>query len=71
MTDIADKASEREQQLNSDAMQAHRARVQAAETPRLKDGHRVCLDCDDPIDPRRLAANPAAVRCTECQLFHE
>lgn len=28
---------------------------------------RACVDCDDPIDARRLAAAPAAIRCTHCQ----
>ena len=27
----------------------------------------VCLDCGDPISPRRLEAVPWAVRCTACQ----
>jgi RNA polymerase-binding transcription factor DksA len=26
-----------------------------------------CLDCGKEIKPERLAANPAAVRCIECQ----
>jgi RNA polymerase-binding transcription factor DksA len=26
-----------------------------------------CKDCNDAIDPRRLAAEPFAVRCTRCQ----
>jgi DnaK suppressor protein len=25
-----------------------------------------CLDCDEPIDPRRLDADPAAERCIGC-----
>lgn len=28
---------------------------------------RVCRDCDDPIEPARLAARPAAVLCVHCQ----
>lgn len=27
----------------------------------------LCKDCDEAIDPRRLAAEPFAVRCTACQ----
>ncbi|MFT3957020.1 MAG: TraR/DksA C4-type zinc finger protein [Piscinibacter sp.] len=27
----------------------------------------LCKDCDEAIDPRRLAAEPFAVRCTGCQ----
>jgi DnaK suppressor protein len=26
----------------------------------------LCLDCEDPIDPRRLDADPAAERCIRC-----
>jgi hypothetical protein len=26
-----------------------------------------CLDCGDEIDPARIKANPAAVRCIDCQ----
>jgi DnaK suppressor protein len=35
---------------------------------RLDSGHYgQCKDCDELIDPRRLAAEPFAVRCTRCQ----
>lgn len=27
----------------------------------------LCKDCDEAIDPRRLSAEPFAVRCTACQ----
>ncbi len=27
----------------------------------------MCLDCGDEIEPARRRANPAAVRCVECQ----
>ena len=27
----------------------------------------LCKDCDEPIDGRRLAAEPFAIRCTACQ----
>ncbi|MGD9831534.1 MAG: TraR/DksA family transcriptional regulator [Piscinibacter sp.] len=27
----------------------------------------LCKDCDEPIDTRRLAAEPFAIRCTACQ----
>ncbi len=26
-----------------------------------------CIDCGEPISPARLAAQPGAVRCIECQ----
>jgi len=31
----------------------------------------VCPDCGAAIAPARLRANPAALRCTECQSHHE
>src|SRR5690606_29696806 len=35
---------------------------------RLAHGHYgICISCGEPIDPERLEANPAAVRCFECQ----
>lgn len=27
----------------------------------------LCIDCDEPIDLRRLRAHPAALRCARCQ----
>jgi RNA polymerase-binding transcription factor DksA len=33
----------------------------------IEDGRVICIDCDVPIDPRRLVVFPHAVRCTECQ----
>jgi len=30
-----------------------------------------CPDCDLPIAAARLRANPAALRCTDCQAHHE
>ena len=30
-------------------------------------GRATCADCDEPIEPARRKANPAAVRCIACQ----
>jgi RNA polymerase-binding transcription factor DksA len=30
-----------------------------------------CVDCGEPIAPARLAVNPTATRCAECQAQHE
>jgi RNA polymerase-binding transcription factor DksA len=30
-----------------------------------------CIDCGEPIAPARLAVNPTATRCAECQAQHE
>lgn len=32
---------------------------------------RVCTDCDDPIEPERLAVKPDARRCIHCQVAAE
>ena len=35
---------------------------------RIADGsYGRCVDCDEPIEPARLLAQPTALRCTECQ----
>lgn len=30
-----------------------------------------CIDCDDPIGALRKAAAPHAIRCAECQGYHD
>lgn len=30
-----------------------------------------CIDCGEPIQPARLAVNPAASRCAACQIAYE
>lgn len=42
-------------------------RADSGERPREYRGVRYCLDCDDPIDPRRIDALPSVVRCAFCQ----
>ncbi|NWO05553.1 MAG: TraR/DksA C4-type zinc finger protein [Alteromonadaceae bacterium] len=41
------------------------------ETPLVVGGQRLCLYCEDPLPEARLAANPRAVRCVECQTDHD
>jgi DnaK suppressor protein len=42
------------------------ARIDAA-LRRLENGEfGICVACGDPIDPRRLDAEPTAIRCLEC-----
>jgi RNA polymerase-binding transcription factor DksA len=31
----------------------------------------ICTECGSPIDPRRLVAQPTALRCRECQVVAE
>ncbi len=66
--DDADRAQRLEEQQRESALAARGA---PAETPRTHHGARVCLGCDERIEAPRLAANPQAVRCTECQRRHE
>jgi RNA polymerase-binding protein DksA len=39
---------------------------------RIDDGsYGICTDCSTPIDPRRVLAQPTALRCVECQAITE
>jgi len=39
---------------------------------RLGDGsYGICIDCGEPIDPRRVVARPVAPRCVGCQAIAE
>lgn len=70
--DVADEANRYNEQFQSIAMRNHLAsRSRQEEEPLVIDGERCCIDCHDPIDPRRLAAKPDAVRCTECEAKKE
>ena len=51
------------------ALAAHRNR--ARDLPVDRAGRRICLDCDEPIDPRRVASLPDMARCIGCQEIHE
>ena len=65
--DAADRAQEVEEMERAQAL----ARKATIEVPRMDGDVRVCLRCDEPIELPRLAANPRAVRCVECQARHE
>lgn len=70
MTDLADQASllqDREVETRLAEVRRANARMPAGERPPV----RTCCDCPDPIEARRLAANPHAVRCTVCQAERE
>lgn len=70
MADLTDAASELEQWQRDQALQQARP-VNSTETPLRVKGVRLCLDCRDPINPQRIAIAPTAVRCTECQGYHD
>lgn len=44
------------------------ARIQAAQQ---QAGQADCADCGEPIPASRRAANPAAIRCIDCQEIYE
>jgi RNA polymerase-binding transcription factor DksA len=67
--DIADQAQQLEEIARDAALAAHAPLP--AEMPRIVDGDRLCLDCNEVIDPLRLAANGDAVRCVDCQKDHD
>jgi len=73
MTDAADRAQLREEEEREQALLrlARAWRRAAATMPLSVDGKRVCRDCLDPIDRKRLRAAPEALRCVECQALHE
>jgi DnaK suppressor protein len=50
---------------------AELAQVDAALARVADGGYGRCIDCDEPIQPARLLAHPAALRCAECQGYAE
>lgn len=47
-------------------------RPDTAALRRIDDGsYGICHDCGNPIDPRRVLAQPTALRCVECQTIAE
>jgi DnaK suppressor protein len=71
MTDVADRAQEREQVNLARALERRAETATVREQPFEIEGRRVCLDCFEPLSRKRLKANPAAVRCVECQELKE
>lgn len=67
--DDADRAQGLEETFRDSALAARQRRP--VETPHWVGGTRVCLECDEEIDPDRVTANPQAVRCLDCQVLHE
>lgn len=66
--DDADRAQRSSESEAERILAAARARNrQARAAGESMPAGRLCGDCDDPIDARRLAAEPDARRCTPCQ----
>ena|SRR5579862_8736980 len=67
-TDTTQQVLEREMASRSLSMNATLIRDLRAALGRVEDGtYGLCIDCEEPIAPRRLAAVPWACRCLACQ----
>jgi len=75
VTDLKDGADEEVQaEIESADMGRHLAELRQIELARARlhaGRYGECTDCSEPIAPARLAAQPAASRCTACQALRE
>lgn len=53
--------------INLARVTAELAQADAALARVAAGSYGLCVDCDEPIQPARLSAHPAALRCAECQ----
>lgn len=65
MSDWADLAAEREQQLRDEAIRAQRRKASHAIDDDLVPA--VCMVCDEPIPEARRRAIPGVPTCVDCQ----
>lgn len=63
MTDVFDRAQEREAEMRSDALNEQRRNAQLAGTESAE----VCTRCDMPIPKARQLAIPGVQTCVQCQ----
>lgn len=66
MSDIADRAAEREQEFLDDRLLEQQIAA-ALDAP----GNEICADCGLEIPESRRRALPSAIRCIECQAWVE
>ena len=64
MADIVDISSEYSEMLMELALKQHFKRVTTSKTKN-------CIDCDEPINSKRLSMNIGCVRCVDCQEHFE
>ncbi len=74
--DDTDDEAAAETQRNADVTNLARVTAELAQADaalaRVAQGtYGLCVDCEDAIEPARLSAHPAALRCAECQGFIE
>jgi DnaK suppressor protein len=71
-TDTTQQTTEREMATRELSRNASLIRDLRAALSRVADGtYGLCIDCEEPIAPRRLAAVPWAARCLSCQEIAE
>lgn len=63
MTDVFDRAQERENELRQDALDAHKRRTESAGSVSTD----VCRCCEGAIPAARRKALPGVTTCIECQ----
>lgn len=70
MTDVSDRATEREEAQREDALeqQAYRAGLRGKT---FNDSAMNCRVCDEPIPMERRAAVPGVKTCIDCQRLRE
>ena len=66
MTDIFDRASEREEETRADAL-ANQSRRAGLEGKTVKDSAKYCGACGDRIPLKRRQAVPGVQTCVSCQ----
>ncbi len=73
MADDIDRAQQYDEMYRDQALNAHLNKLRSgAGMPPMEFGRPVeCVDCGEPIEPKRLQANPTAVRCIACQTILE
>lgn len=67
MSDIIDRAQAAEERDRQVALDEHAYRTNQPD----RRTETTCIDCEEEIDPRRLAAHPTAMRCIDCQIDFE
>lgn len=72
MTDQIDPVPELEQRERDEGVQRVRDRIAESFKPRAPGVDAICIDCDEPIEPQRLAVLAGKTsRCASCAQDHE
>jgi len=69
--DDADRAKDYEMKDRQAALNAALNRDPLPEQRRNDSGDIICIDCEQRIEPERLAVRPQAVRCVTCKQHWE